>query len=348
MQHHKKVLVLFVLCILLVVGSLFFLSKKTKDMFVATSSTMMLPTPTPVPFEDLTIPYLRKKTYDGALSEERVRVSSTGTYTSYSTSYTSDGLKINGQLTVPIGDMPIGGWPAIVFIHGYIPPTIYQTFSNYVTYVDYLARNDFVVFKIDLRGHADSEGQAGGAYYSSDYVVDALNAVNALQHADFVDPSRVGLWGHSMAGNVVLRSLAVKPQIPAAVIWAGAVYTYADQRKYGIQDNSYRPPANTTPAQRRRDELFKIHGQFSKDSPFWKQVAATNYLTDIRTAIQIDHAVDDTVVNIGYSRDLDKLLTEAHVVHELKEYPSGGHNISDGNFTSAMQNTVNFFNKYLR
>jgi dipeptidyl aminopeptidase/acylaminoacyl peptidase len=347
MEKSKKVLGIFVISILVILGIVFFLRKEAKDAIIDTSSSMLLPTPTPVPFEELTIPYLRKKNYDGALLD-RSRVSANASYTSYSTSYTSDGIKINAQLTIPTGDMPIGGWPAIVFVHGYIPPTIYQTFSNYIAYVDFLARNDFVVLKIDLRGHGDSEGQASGAYYSSDYIVDTLNAVNALQSVDFVDPAKVGLWGHSMAGNVVLRSLAVKPRIPAAVIWAGAVYTYEDQRKYGIQDNSYRPPVNTTPQQQRRNQLFKIHGQFSKESPFWKQVVATNYLKDIKTAIQLNHAVDDTVVNIGYSRDLDKLLTEAHSTHELHEYSSGGHNISGSNFTPAMQNTVNFFKKYLQ
>src|SRR5690606_8606887 len=107
-----------------------------------------------------------------------------------------------------------------------------------------LARNGFVVFKIDLRGHAESEGEAGGGYYGSDYVVDTLNARAALASSDFVNPKKIGHWGHSMAGNVTSRALAAMPEIPAVTIWGGAVYTYSDMQKYGIDDNSYRPPTD--------------------------------------------------------------------------------------------------------
>src|SRR5258708_9975588 len=116
--------------------------------------------------------------------------------------------------------MPDGGWPAIVFVHGYIDPTIYKTTQNYVAYVDYLARNGFVVFKIDLRGHDKSEGQASGAYYSSYYVIDTLNAREALKVSDFVNPNKVGLWGHSMAGKIYFRRFLVKTNI-STIIFLG-------------------------------------------------------------------------------------------------------------------------------
>jgi uncharacterized protein len=303
-------------------------------------------TPTPMPFSEMTIPSLRARSYTSSLGERQM-VSENNSYTSYLTSYTSDGLKINGLLTIPKGEKPKNGFPAIVFIHGYIPPTQYATLERYTDYVDYLARNGFIVFKIDLRGHGNSQGEAGGGYYGSDYVVDALNAYAALQSSDFVNPKAIGLWGHSMAGNITLRSLAARPDIPAAVIWAGAVYSYTDQLKYGINDNSYRPTGTNARNMQRRRLLFEKYGSPSAQSVFWKQVAPTNYLNDLKGAIQLDHAVDDDVVNIGYSQDLNTLLDKTSVPHELYEYPSGGHNISGSSFTQAMEHTVAFFKKYL-
>jgi uncharacterized protein len=304
------------------------------------------PTPTPVPFVEMTIPHLRARQYTSSLGELR-QISRNSSYVSYRTSYDSDGLKINGLLTVPTGTEPAGGWPAVIFIHGYIPPSIYKTETNYVSYVDSMAKNGLVVFKIDLRGHDQSEGEASGAYYSQDYIIDVLNARSALQKYSVVNPNQIGLWGHSMAGNVVARTLAVQPDIPAAVIWAGAVYTYSDLTKYGIDDNSYRPPADNTNRQRKREQLFAAHGQFNPDSPFWKQIVATRYLSDFKTAIQFHHAQDDTVVNIGYSRDFNQLLNSTSVVHELHEYQSGGHNLTGGSYTTAMNRTVDFFKTYL-
>lgn len=296
-----------------------------------------------VPFKEMTIPYLRDREYVSNLNELQ-KYSETSTYTSYLTSYDSDGYKVNGLLTIPKGEAPEGGWPAVVFVHGYIPPTVYKTTGNYVSYVDYLARNGLVVFKIDLRGHDQSEGEAEGGYYSGAYTIDVLNARAALQSSDFVKDNGIGLWGHSMAGNVTMRAFAARPEIPAIVIWAGAVYSYEDMQKYGIDDNSYRPPTtNNTERQRRRQALRDTHGDFSTGSEFWKQVAPTNYLNDLKGAINIHHAVDDTVVNVGYSRDLMSLLDSTNVEHRLYEYNSGGHNITGGSFSTAMQRTTNFY-----
>lgn len=304
-------------------------------------------TPTPFPFQELTIPHLRSREYQSQL-EDLEAVSENSKYKSYLTSYRSDGLKIYGLLTIPLGEEPAGGWPAIVFLHGYIPPLEYQTLQQYYDYVDYLARNGFVVFKIDLRGNGNSEGEPGGAYYSSDYIVDTLNAYAALQSAPFIDPRKIGLWGHSMAGNVVMRSFAAKPEIPAVVIWAGAVYTYTDMQEFGINDASYQPPGTTTNRARRRQQIRDLYGEPDSGTIFWQQLAPTNFLQDLKGAIQINHAADDPVVDIGYSRNLNSLLDKTSIPHELIEYPGGGHNLSGSTFGQAMQNTVEFFQKNLR
>lgn len=306
-----------------------------------------IPSPTPFPFQELTIPYLRTKTYDSSLGPQTLH-NRNPAYISYLTSYTSDGLTINAQLTKPTRQQPENGFPAIIFIHGYIPPAQYQTTSNYNAYVDYLAKNGFVILKIDLRGHGSSQGEASGAYYSSDYISDVLHAYEALQKTDFVNAQAIGLWGHSMAGNIVMRTIAAKPTIPAVVIWSGAVYSYTDLVEYGIDDNSYRPPSNNSQRQQRREELNRLYGQPTTDSVFWKQVAPVNYLSDIKGAIQIHHAVNDDVVSINYSRNLKNLLEKTSVIHQLHEYQSGGHNIQGASFNQAMQKTVEFFNTYLQ
>src|SRR3990167_6852443 len=323
----KKLLLLagiLIIINLFVFGAYYFSTYKSKQSSSVDVSLKERPnrkaSPTPFPFQEMTIPYLRLRTYQSSLGEMR-QVSQNGNYTSYLTNYDSDGLKVYGQLAVPSGEKPKAGWPAIVFVHGYIPPKNYQTLENYSAYVDYLANNNFVVFKIDLRGHGNSEGEPGGGYYSADYIIDTLNARAALQTSDFVNPDAVGLWGHSMAGNVIARALAAQPEIPAIVIWAGAVYTYEDFSQFSIQDNSYQPPPSDAHSRKKRNELFEKYGQFGPESAFWKQVPMTNYLSDIKGAISLNHAVDD--------------------------YSSGGHNLTGSAFNEAMQNTVEFFKENL-
>jgi len=338
--------------------------------------TVVVPLPTPYPDEELTIPYLRQLTYKSSLGALQ-QIDQNASYTSYLTSYPSDGLKINGLLTVPTGSPPDGGWPAIVFVHGYIPPKEYTTLSRYVDYVDYLARNGFVVFKIDLRGNGDSQGQPAGAYYSAGYVRDTLNAYAALQAAHMasvsanptqiskvtpstaptqipqqivdVNPGKIGLWGHSMAGNILMRAWAAKPDIPAVVIWSGAGYTYEDLAKYKLNDPSFVPSLDTSNSAnfKLRGQLQKLYGQPDLKNHFWHDMAPVSFLSDLKGAIQIDQARDDPVVNIAYNRDLMKLFDKTSVPHTMYEYPTGGHNISGPSFDTAMQNTVAFYKKYL-
>lgn len=320
------------------------IKEKIRTVAMQPSAT---PEPTPFPFQELTIPYFREQTYASALGELS-EVSTNESYTSFVTNYTSDGLKINGLLTKPTGDAPEGGWPAIVFIHGYIPPNQYATLGPaYSAYVDYLARNGFVVFKIDLRGHGESEGEPGGAYYSSDYVTDALNAYSALQGAEFVNPQKIGVWGHSMAGNISLRTVAAKPEIPALVIWGGAGFTYTDLLTYRITDASFDPNQSNSSRTRKREQIRKLYGDPDPTKFFWQQMAPTSYLSEFKGAVQLHHAVDDDVVNVSYSRDLNVLLDKTSVPHEFYEYPIGGHNISDSSFIEAMDRTVAFYKKYL-
>lgn len=306
----------------------------------------LVPELTSMPFKELTIPFLRSRSYQSSLGE-LTPLADNGSYRSFLTSYDSDGLRINALLTQPAGQPPAGGWPAIVFIHGYIPPSQYRTQEKYVEYVNGLARSGFVVLKIDLRGHGSSEGEASGAYYSSDYIVDTLNAYRALQSSSFVHPQKIGLWGHSMAGNVIIRTVVVEPSIPAAVVWGGAVFGYQDFRDLGISDGSYQPPSNASERQRRRQQLFDTYGQFELGHYFWSQVDATPFLSELRGAFQFHHAVNDSVVDVQYSRNIHDRLTKAGVTSDLYEYQTGGHNITSPSFGPAMERTVTFFQTQL-
>ena len=342
--RSKNTRVLFLLFfIILIVGIVIFFNQTNPTKLQKSYTQKQSPDE---PFQEMTIPYLQGRTYESKLGELK-QASENSSYTSYLTSYDSDGLNIEGLLTIPSGDQPLDGWPAIIFIHGYIPPTQYSTLTRYTDHVDYLARNGFIVFKVDLRGHGNSEGEPGGAYYSGDYIIDVLNARSALQNADFVNPKGIGLWGHSMAGNVVLRTVAIQPEIPAVAIWAGAVYTYEDWQKLRLNDNSYRPPGMSTQRNAKRQQLFDTYGEFDPNSPFWSKIPATNYLADIKSAIQLHHSKDDSVVNIDYSRNLNDILDRTSIPHEFYEYNGGGHNLTGSSFNSAMQRTVDFFKKHL-
>lgn len=316
-----------------------------------TAAITLTPTATEVVFpvgEDITIQYLRGLEISGSEITFEEELAPGYNYHRHLVSYISEGNKIHGLLTIPFAEPPEGGYKAIVFNHGYIPPAEYSTTERYKAYVDYLARSGFVVFKIDYRGHGESEGEPSGSYFSPGYTIDSISAFKSLQRLEIVDPQGIGMWGHSMAGNLVLRAMLVEPEIKAGVIWAGAVYSYDDFQTYGISDNSYRPPptpetGEESDRRRRSREIFDTYGRPDTRVDYWKAVSLTENIEFLEAPLQIHHAEDDPVVSIDYSYGLAAALQEHGKQYEFYTYEGGGHNLVSPYFDQAMQRTVEFF-----
>jgi dipeptidyl aminopeptidase/acylaminoacyl peptidase len=112
---------------------------------------------------------MRQREYPGSEITFEEKLASGANYERYLVSYLSDGLKIYALMTIPSGEPPAGGFPVIIFNHGYIPPREYRPTERYVAYVNAFASRGYIVFRPDYRGHGDSEGEARGAYSNPDY-----------------------------------------------------------------------------------------------------------------------------------------------------------------------------------
>jgi len=299
-----------------------------------------------VPFL-LSIEYLRKGNYPGSdlIIEETLTPGSN--YKRYIASYRSEGLKIYGLLTVPEEEEPPEGFPAIIFNHGYIPPAQYRTTEKYVSYVDGFARNGYVVFKPDFRGHGESEGEPTGAYGSNAYTVDALNAVSSVKKYPSVNPEKIGMWGHSMGGFITLRSMVVSDDIKAGVIWAGVVGSYPEMISSWRRRASTPPPGIPSSARRWRDELQAAFGTPEENPDFWNSISATSYLADISGPLSIHHGTLDASVPSEFSENLKGLMDKAGKEAELFLYEGDDHNLSDS-FSTAMRRSVEFFDRHLK
>ncbi|OGH21569.1 MAG: peptidase [Candidatus Levybacteria bacterium RIFCSPLOWO2_01_FULL_38_13] len=305
----------------------------------------------------LSIEELKKGNYPGSEFVIEQTLEPGSNYSRYTASYKSEGLKIYGLLTIPNGEKPEGGWPAIVFNHGYIPPSEYKTTERYVAYLDGFARNGYVVFKPDYRGHGESEGSASGAYGSNDYTIDVLNAVSSVKRlkvnsqlalseveGSIVNPDTIGMWGHSLGGFITLRSMVASKDIKAGVIWAGVVASYPDLLSRWRRNPAFTPPAG---ARRWRDVLIEKFGDPVTNPTFWNSISANSYLKDISGPLQLHHGTADSSVPIEFSEKLAGQMRQAGKEVEFYSYPGDNHNLSQ-NFNTAMQRSIDFFNRYLK
>lgn len=297
----------------------------------------------------LTIQSLRSREYDGG--ELKVEQTLAPMYNSdyYVVSYDSDGLKQYVLLTIPKGEMPEGGWPAIVFNHGYISPGQYRTTERYAAYVSGLAKAGYVVFRPDYRGHGNSEGFPEGTYNSPVYVYDILNGLEALKKHPQVNPDRIGMWGHSMGGHLLLKAMVISDDIKAGSIWAGVVAPLDEVfEMWKGRRPTWNPQLNDRPRYYRiRDVLYADYGEPHPDSKFWQAVTPNNFLHDLSGPLQLHHGTGDASVDWEISESLHKQLEEQGIEHEYYLYNGADHNLSGKVSDEAMERTVEFFSKHL-
>lgn len=337
------------------------------------AATATLPAPMPValaatatptttfPSRDphpLQVEVMRQQSYPGSPITIEQTLPPGANYSRYLVSYRSEGYKIFALMTAPNGPKPATGWPAIIFNHGYIAPAVYRTLERYVAYVDTIARNGYIVFKSDYRGHGSSEGRAEGGYGTPGYTADVLNALAAVKAYKDTDSNRIGMWGHSMGGSLILRSMVVSKEIKAGVIWGGVVASYPNifARVTDPTRPTATPRATATPippgglgpyGRPWRQELTEKYGTPEQNPAFWASISPNSYLADISGPLQLHHSVTDETVPVASSQTLYAEMQAAGKLAELYTYPGDNHDIA-ANFGIAMQRTVAFFDKYVK
>lgn len=351
---------ILLLLLSIILGLFFILSKKSvpadleieqiTNLVEGTDEEHLNPqeTSSSIPISNLSIEYMRNQEYPGSELVVEETLTPGSNYQRYLVSYQSEGLKIYALLTIPNGEKPTEGWPVIIFNHGYIPPAEYRTTERYVAYTDAFSRNGYILIRPDYRGHGNSEGEPEGAYYSPAYTIDVLNTVASIKQYPDANPNKIGMWGHSMGGNITLRSMVVTEDIKAGVIWAGVVASYYDMANNWTRTRPWSPSPRERRADRpSRSDLIEKYGSFEESPEFWESISPIYYVEEISGPLQLHHGTNDGDVPVLFSERLQDAMREANKEVELYTYEGDDHNLSQ-NLSTALQRSVEFFDEHLK
>ena len=266
---------------------------------------------------------LRKREYKGGEITIEETISENTEYVSYIFSYPSDDLTIYGRMNVPKGNGPFS---VIVLNHGYFNQSSFQSGDGTQTMADILARRGYLTLASDYRGFGKSENDAQGSRgHNHNYTIDILNLIASIKNLPEADTNRIGMWGHSMGGEVLLRTAEATDKVKVIVLWAPTSGRSSDNaRFYGGR----RPQPTGNP-----DD--------GGTSPI-------DYLRYISSPISLHQGLSDTEVKPEWSKELNDALKKEGKQVEYFEYEGQDHNFKNLGWDLISERTVAFYDKYLK
>jgi dipeptidyl aminopeptidase/acylaminoacyl peptidase len=319
----------------------------------------LTPSPTPT-VEELLFPYtiegLRQHTYKSGKIHIRATLEKNEAYTSYLIDYPSDGLTITGVMQIPVGKGP---FPVIVMNHGFYSRSVYRSGDGTDRASIMLVKRGYITLASDYRSWGDSD--VGTSLFYSGLVIDVINLINAVSSIPEADPSRIGMWGHSMGGGVTIKVLTIDARVKAAVLYSTVSADQADiierwgngcfgdiaegEQLFGCNSSDVVPlelPLNLQTAYRRAAE----------DADLLKEISPIFHLSYVTAPIQIHYGIEDGKDYAGtppeWSKKLYESLRGLKKEVELLGYDGQGHSFKPDPWFAFMGRVGRFFDEQVK
>ena len=124
----------------------------------------------------------------------------------------SGGVSLAADLYEPTGAISAAGRPALVIGHGF--SFVKEGLQDQG---HFFARAGYVTLAIDYRTFGESEGEPRGQLFPLNQVEDFRNAISWLERQPGIDADRIGIWGTSFGGGIVIHTAAMDRRVKAVV-----------------------------------------------------------------------------------------------------------------------------------
>ena len=247
---------------------------------------------------------------------------------------TADGAEMDGWMIKPKGFDATKKYPVLFLV--YTEPwgaTVKDSFGvgRNRNYQGDMAEDGYIYISVDNRGTPAPKGRA---WRKSIYrkigrlnISDQAEAAKQISQWDFVDPTRMAVWGHSGGGSATLNLLFQYPGLFQTGISLAAV---ANQLTY---DNIYQERYMGLPQENRED--------FIAGSPI-------TYAKNLQGNLLYIHGTGDDNVHYANAEMLINELIKHGKLFQFMPYPNRSHGIGEGEVTTAHLRMVytNFLKTY--
>jgi len=292
-------------------------------------------------FDKYTYEALRLRQFEGSKITIDKEIKTNADFTSSIFHFYAQGKKVGGLINIP--NKP-GEYPVIIMIRGFVDPSIYEPGVGTSHGGEVLAQNGFITLAPDFLGYGTSDkttpDNMEDRFLSYVTVLELLSSVKNLNttltestsSARF-DTTHIGLWGHSNGGQIALSVLEMSGKNYPTVLWAPVSKPFPYSILYYTDDIDDHGKA-----------LRKVVADFELKYDAEKY-SLTNYLSWIKTPLQIHQGASDGAVAQAWSDTLTSSLKKEKIDVEYFVYPGEDHNFAQGSWNTVIQRTIEFYKK---
>lgn len=245
---------------------------------------------------------------------------------------TKDGVEMDGWMVKPNDFDPSKKYPVVFYV--YTEPAGATVSDNYgighnSLYAGDMAKDGYIYMSLDNRGTPTPKGRE---WRKSIYrkigqvnIQDQATAAEEILKWNFVDSSRVAVWGWSGGGSATLNLMFQHPEIYKTGIAIAAV---GNQLTY---DNIYQERYMGLPQENKED--------FVKGSPI-------TYAKNLKGNLLYIHGTGDDNVHYQNAEMLVNELIKYNRQFQFMPYPNRTHSISEGEGTQKHLSTL--YTNYLK
>ncbi|WP_105169033.1 S9 family peptidase [Pseudoalteromonas sp. T1lg23B] len=248
----------------------------------------------------------------------------------YGTLTAEDGQTLHYRLFKPAKLEKGKKYPVIVNVYG--GPHAQRVVNNWRSknlYFQYMAQQGYVIFQLDNRGSYNRGKRFEDPIYKKLGVVevtDQIRGVEFLRSLDYVDPQRIGIYGHSYGGYMALMTMFKAPEYFKAGV-SGAPVT-----DWTLYDTHY---------------TERYLGHPKDNAQGYKQSAVFDYADGLQGPLMIYHGMADDNVLFTHATKLFKQLQDNMQPFEMMTYPGSKHSLRGKKVQTHLHQTItNFFDRH--